>query len=274
MGPRKIHKLRLGKYLFMREFLTKEWSVVDEERGNVDTIDNASIDAVWDSFQFLLELHGYSQDFCSKILLGKLLHEAGVEKVKRGPRKRQKFYYFPLKPVTGSKAESIVATNVQARYNSKSFYSNLNKVKPEYYTLRTNSLGHVSIGILYDRFVTPEKYAVKTLKKLMYRKAIKDQKTTKDKKVAKVQVNVIEDVVHASLDADDNFNLSKHSRLEETHSKRISDAGDITFDVTDTQSSTELSTSVENMTNKNTGKPDSLTPDRNTQINLVTTMNA
>ena len=81
MGPRKVHKLRLGKYLFMREFLSKEWSVVAEERGNVDTIDNASIDAVWDSFQLFLEMHGYSPAFCSKILLGKLLHEAGVEKV-------------------------------------------------------------------------------------------------------------------------------------------------------------------------------------------------
>ena len=167
MGPRKIHKLRLGKYLYMRQFLTKEWTVVHEERGNVDTLDNASIDAVWDSFQYFLEHHGYAQDFCSKILLGKLLHEAGVEKIKRGPRKGQKFYYFPLKPVTGSRAETIVTTNIQARYNTKAIYSSLNKMKPEYYTIKTNTLGRVSIGILYDRSITPEKYAAKALKKLL-----------------------------------------------------------------------------------------------------------
>ena len=71
----------------MSDFLKKEWFINEDERANFNTIDNASIDVVWESFQDFLEIQGYSPDFCSKILLGKLLHDAGVEKVKRGPRK-------------------------------------------------------------------------------------------------------------------------------------------------------------------------------------------
>ncbi|KAF2355239.1 hypothetical protein FHG87_014011, partial [Trinorchestia longiramus] len=107
----RLHRLKLSNYAFMHDFLTQQWSVtVDEVKNSAKTLNNASIDVVWDSFQCFLESNGYPREFCSKILLGKLLREAGVEKVKRGPRRRQKFYYFPLRPVRGSQAEAIMAT--------------------------------------------------------------------------------------------------------------------------------------------------------------------
>ena len=123
MGPRKVHKIRTEKYRFMKEFLTDEWQIVDEQRGNIDTVDNASIEVVWDSFQHFLEIHGYAPDFCSKILLGKLLKEAGVEKIKRGPRKQQKFFYFPLKPVHGSYSEELMAAQSGVSRTTLTFFA-------------------------------------------------------------------------------------------------------------------------------------------------------
>ena len=166
MKPRKVHKIRTEKYKFIKEFLSEEWEIPEEERGNIDTIDNASIDVVWESFQRFLEVHGYAADFCSKILLGKLLRDAGVEKIKRGPRKQQKFFYFPLKPVSGSHAEAIMASHCGGRYFVRSYYLNMRKTKPEYYTLKLPNLGNVSVGILFDRAMTPEKFEVKILKRI------------------------------------------------------------------------------------------------------------
>ena len=66
--------------------------------------------------------------------------------MKKGPRRSQKFYYFPLKPVRGSHAEYIVRTNVHARYVSRIMCANIVKMKPQYYTLASPSLGRVEIG--------------------------------------------------------------------------------------------------------------------------------
>ncbi|XP_018018606.1 uncharacterized protein LOC108675130 [Hyalella azteca] len=183
MASRQVHKLRLDKYVFMKEFLTREWLVTDSERNNVDTRDNASIDAVWDSFQHFLEVNGYSPDFCSKILLGKLLREAGVEKVKRGPRKQQKFYYYPLRPAAGSKAYEIVANSVEARHDASVSLRRRKKVMPEYFTIRSGSLGHVSVGVLHDRAISPEKYETKVLRRSLLRKAALSVKDKEGKQV-------------------------------------------------------------------------------------------
>ena len=45
----------------------------------------------------------------------RLLHKAGVCKVKRGPRKRQVFYYFPIRPVIGSVTEQIFRKEARNR---------------------------------------------------------------------------------------------------------------------------------------------------------------
>ena len=134
MGPRKIHKINTAKYVFMKEFLNVEWQIIEKERGNIDTFYNASIDVVWESFQRFLKSRGYSTDFCGKILLGKLLRDAGVEKIKRGPRKQQKFFYFPLKPVNGSHAEAIMASHCGGRYFIRAYDENTREVKPEFNT--------------------------------------------------------------------------------------------------------------------------------------------
>ena len=67
MGPRKRHNLHYEKYDFMEGFLKTLWEVIDSQRENFDTVDNASIDVVWDSFKMFLEFYGYSEDFLSLI---------------------------------------------------------------------------------------------------------------------------------------------------------------------------------------------------------------
>ena len=116
MPPRRFHRMNLDKYQFMQHFLENEWTLCEEERGNYDTSANASLDVVYESFRNFIDMHGYSESYCNKILLGKLLHDAGIEKVKRGPRKRQKFYYMPIKPCKGSYAERIFDCTESARY--------------------------------------------------------------------------------------------------------------------------------------------------------------
>ncbi|XP_018024243.1 uncharacterized protein LOC108680004 isoform X1 [Hyalella azteca] len=110
---RNLHRVSLGKYSFMLEFLTQQWQVVEEEKNNPETTYKVSIINVWDSFNAFLEVNGYPSDCCSKILFGKLLKQAGVEKVKRGPRYNQKFYYYPLVPVEGSMTEAMMSTVTQ-----------------------------------------------------------------------------------------------------------------------------------------------------------------
>ena len=107
MGPRRIHKLSLQNYRFMDQFLAEQWYIVQDEQGNVDSTDKVSIDIIWKSFHHFMYSNAYPMTFCNKILLGKLLHRAGVEKIKRGPRKHQRFFYFPIRPVPGSKTELI-----------------------------------------------------------------------------------------------------------------------------------------------------------------------
>ena len=156
MGPPMVHRLNLRKYPFMRGFLSKEWVFIEEEKENFDTIYNASINTVWESFKHFMKTNDYKILY-SKILLGKLLHEKGISKVKRGPRKSQQFYYYPLKPVEGSKAQSIIAGDHTARY-VKGINRNCKKTKPEYYALHTKSLGRVLLSYMYDRPVAAHKY--------------------------------------------------------------------------------------------------------------------
>ncbi|KAL7633798.1 UNVERIFIED_CONTAM: hypothetical protein RMT77_015754 [Armadillidium vulgare] len=119
MAPKKQRFLKLSKYPFMKTFLTKEWEVVEEEKGNADTIYNASIEVVWPSFQTYLERNGYSDNFCSKVLFGKLMNLCGIEKMRRGPRGKQKYFYYPIKPVKGSKTESLFIRSLHSTLSQR-----------------------------------------------------------------------------------------------------------------------------------------------------------
>ena len=116
MTPRKHHEIKLSGCKFIENFLRFEWQVIEEERNNFDTEYNASYEVIWLSFQHFMSINGYVSKFCNKILLGKFLRHSGVNKIKRGPRGKQKFYYFPLKPVEGSFSEAIMATYPEARH--------------------------------------------------------------------------------------------------------------------------------------------------------------
>jgi hypothetical protein len=113
---RTLHRVSLEKYPFMLKFLTQQWQVVAEEKNNPKMTYKVSVINVWDSFKAFLKVNGYPNDCCSKVLFGKLLKQAGVEKVKRGRRYNQKYYYYPLVPVKGSMAEAMMSTVTQDPY--------------------------------------------------------------------------------------------------------------------------------------------------------------
>ncbi|XP_047735908.1 uncharacterized protein LOC108680004 isoform X2 [Hyalella azteca] len=81
---RNLHRVSLGKYSFMLEFLTQQWQVVEEEKNNPETTYKVSIINVWDSFNAFLEVNGYPSDCCSKILFGSMT-EAMMSTVTQDP---------------------------------------------------------------------------------------------------------------------------------------------------------------------------------------------
>lgn len=118
-GLLRFPRLGLDKYWYATKFMQTEWSVVEEDRGKSSSVHNVCIDVVYDSLKEFLKHHDHPEATCNRIILGKLLHEAGVKKVKRGPRKHQKFFYFPLKAIPGSCAELLLATADVATYSPR-----------------------------------------------------------------------------------------------------------------------------------------------------------
>lgn len=117
MPPKRQRTLNLDRFPFIFPFLNQEWEIVEGERGNKETIFNASSDLLWLSLQNYFERNGYSENFCNKIIFGKLLSQCGLSKIKRGPRRNQKIFYFPLRPRNGTEAERLFRERKRSQCN-------------------------------------------------------------------------------------------------------------------------------------------------------------
>ena len=129
MGKRKAHVIKIEKFPFFNDFLNSEWEIVKNEIGDFDSKNVVVFDVLWKSFSNYLSRNGYWESYCSKVLFGRLLKFYGVEKIKRGRRSQQKFFYFPLKPLKDTFSEYLInstpeSTKVSYNRIKKRFHNN------------------------------------------------------------------------------------------------------------------------------------------------------
>ena len=128
MGPRKRIKLNNRNYEYFNKYLNEEWIIIESDFENVDTPHIIVQDILWESFSHFMERNGYPERFCSKILFGRLLTSFGIQKIKRGRRKQQKFFYYPLKARKNSHSEFLISCAPNA---TRSVYKKLKRAEKD-----------------------------------------------------------------------------------------------------------------------------------------------